>query len=93
LGPNQHRGGLRDPGNPWDYFNPTGDGRNRIDDVLAVLDRYFLNEGEPGYDPDYDRTRVGPNYWNLGPPNWQIRVDDILHAASHFFHDCGEDSG
>ncbi len=83
-------GGLRDFLNPWDYFNPTNDGLNRIDDVLAVVDHYFLREGEPGYeDGKYDRSYVGPNDWNLGPPDGQVLVDDILHAVKQYFHDCG----
>lgn len=88
LGASPRLGGQRDPDNPWDYFNPTRDGTNRIDDVIAVMDHYFASEGEPAYDPIYDRSYLGPNYWNLGAPDSQIRVDDILHVAKQFFHDC-----
>ncbi len=90
-GPDEFLGGRRDYRNPWDYFNPTNDGLNRIDDVLAVVDHYFLREGEPGYDGGkYDRSYVGPNDWNLGPPDGQVLVDDVLHAVKSYFHDCGE---
>lgn len=82
-------GGRRDPDNPWDYFNPTGDRRNRVDDILMVLNHYYLREGQPGYDDKYDRTFLGPNDWNVGPPSGQILVDDILHAVHQYFHDCG----
>jgi hypothetical protein len=90
-------GGLRDAKNPYDYFNPTHDGLNRLDDVLAVVQAYFkddtdANPGLPpyavGYDPDTDRTPIGPNAWNLGPPNGFQRVDDILAIIAQFFHDC-----
>lgn len=98
VGPNSElTGGRRDAKNSYDYFNPTKDGQNRVDDVLEVLNQYFVddtdgNPGEPpftaGYSPQTDRTLLGPNPWNLGPPNGQHRVDDILHAVHSYFHDC-----
>ena len=88
LGPNQLLGGRRDPTNPDDYFNPTGDGLNRVDDILAVVSHYGEDTGDPGYSTDYDRTTLGPNAWNLGPPNGQQRVDDILNAVYQYRHDC-----
>ena len=42
----------------------------------------------PGYNPDTDRTLLGPNPWNLGPPNGQQRTEDILHSVKQYFHDC-----
>jgi hypothetical protein len=89
-GPDEMLGGRRNFFNPWDYFNPTNDGQNRVDDILAVVDHYFLSEGEPGYeDGKYDRSYLGPNDWNLGPPDGQVLVDDVLHALESYFHDCG----
>jgi alpha-tubulin suppressor-like RCC1 family protein len=93
-------GGRRSHKNPWDYFNPTGDGENRVDDILDVVSQYFEDEflpsppnppdtPNPDYDQRYDRTLVGPNPWNLGPPDGLQRVDDILHAVHSYFHDCG----
>ena len=90
-GPDEHLGGRRSHVNSWDYFNPTNDGENRVDDVLVVVNHYFIDEGQPGYDQKYDRTYVGPNPWNLGPPNGQQRVDDILDQVKQYFHDCGKD--
>jgi Tol biopolymer transport system component len=84
----QTSGGLRDSGNPWDYFEPTHNHQNRIDDVLKVVHQFFKDSGNPAYNPDTDRTYVGPNPWNLGPPDGQQRVDDILHSVHQFFHDC-----
>jgi lysophospholipase L1-like esterase len=89
FGPRAEEGGRRDPTNPWDYFNPTSDGQNRIDDLLAVVRHYFLEEGDPEYDVRYDRTYLGPNAWNLGPPDGRILVHDIVYAMSSFYHDCG----
>jgi lysophospholipase L1-like esterase len=89
FGPRAMEGGRRDPTNPWDYFNPTRDGQNRIDDLLAVVRRYYHQEGDLEYDVRYDRSYVGPNAWNLGPPDGRILVHDIVHAMSSFYHDCG----
>jgi len=93
----QNSGGNRDPLNPNDYFNPTHDGQNRIDDVPLAVQAYFKdeNDGNPGmapyaadYNPDKDRTLVGPNVWNLGRPDGLQRIDDILNAVKQYFHDC-----
>lgn len=84
-------GGLRDPFNHYDYFNPTADGMDRIDDVLAVVDEYFLDDppGNIDYSSLTDRTGVlGANDWNVGPPNGQQRVDDILFVVKQYFNDC-----
>lgn len=88
LGPIAMAGGQRSPINPWDYFNPTGDGLNRVDDILAVLNKYFVDAPNPSYTAATDRTFVGPNPWNLGPPNGLQRVDDVLLIRNHYFHDC-----
>ncbi len=94
LGPDEKLGGRRDPTNPWDYFNPTKDGVNRVDDILKVVGQYFKDQylptGKPNpeYNVNTDRTYVGPNRWNLGPPNGQQRVDDIRNAVYSYFHDC-----
>jgi len=87
-------GGRRSPKYQWDYFNPTGDGENRVDDVLAVVDQYYMDDSdgvppfEPGYTQATDRTLDGPNDWNTGPPNGLQRVDDILNIVKQYFHDC-----
>jgi hypothetical protein len=91
-------GGRRDYLNPYDYFNPTHDHQNRVDDILKVVQQFFkddhdANPGLPpyvsGYNPDTDRAVIGPNVWNLGIGNGQQRVDDILASVKQFFHDCG----
>jgi hypothetical protein len=90
LNGNQQQGGLRDPFNRWDYMNPTLDGQNRVDDILATVNQYFIDEGNPEYNEETDRTGLvpGPGGWNLGPPNGQQRVDDILASVKSYFHDC-----
>jgi len=81
-------GGGRNAKSPYDYFNPTGDRKNRIDDILAVIDQYYVDEGNSGYNPDTDRTLLGPDAWDTGPPNGLQRVDDILNSVKQYFHDC-----
>jgi alpha-tubulin suppressor-like RCC1 family protein len=90
-------GGRRDYFNPDDYYNPSHDGVNRVDDILLVVQAYFDDDDdgnpglppyEPGYAPDFDRTYVGPLAWNLGPPNGLQRVDDILNQVKQYYNDC-----
>ena len=89
LGPDPNRGGRRDPSYPWDYFNPTGDGHNRIDDILAVVAKYYISAGDARYSTAVDRGGfTGPNPWNLAPPDGRVRVDDILAAVRAYHQDC-----
>ena len=90
-------GGVRNSKSFWDYFNPTLDKENRVDDILVVVQAYFNDDDdgnpglppyEPGYNPDMDRTLAGPNLWDTGPPNGLQRVDDILNIVNQYFHDC-----
>jgi len=97
LNINQATGGFRDPFNHYDYFNPSGDKQNRVDDILDVVGQYHMddNDGNPGlppyvsgYDPETDRTPLGSDAWSLGKPNGQQRVDDILASVKQYHHDC-----
>jgi subtilisin family serine protease len=99
FGQDERLGGRRNPLNQWDYFNPTHDGKNRVDDILAVVHQYNKNRYLPSPpnppntpNPDYttatDRSFVGPNLWNLGPPDGMQGVDDILYAVAQYRHDC-----
>jgi alkaline phosphatase D len=88
LGSDYLRGGQRNPLDKWDYFNPSGDGRNRIDDVLQVVHQFFVDSANPDYTLATDRTLAGPEAWRTGPPDGKQRVDDILAAVHNFFNDC-----
>jgi hypothetical protein len=98
LGSNQLQGGLRDPFNPWDYMDASNNGTVGINDIVLVVGQFFKddNDGSPGlppyaagYNPDTDRTPIiGGNPWNLGPPNGQQRINDILLQARQFLHNC-----
>ncbi len=88
VGPNAWSGGDRDPLDPWDYFNPTRDGLNRSDDIIAVVDRYFVDSGMPDYSADYDRTIISMSAWLTGKPDGRERVDDVLAIVRQYNHDC-----
>ena len=89
LGPDESLGGRRDPQNSYDYMNPTADGVNRGDDILYVVQQFQIDQGNPSYDSRADRTYLGPNVWNLGPPDGKERGADILSQVLSFQHDCG----
>lgn len=88
LGGDHLSGGQRNPLDEWDYFNPSGDGDNRIDDVLQVVHQYFVDSENPNYTLATDRTFAGPEAWQTGPPDGKQRVDDILAAVRSYFNDC-----
>jgi len=86
----QTSGGLRDPQNPWDYFNPTHDGINRTDDITRIVQRYGHDDnGDPLYSAAYDRTSLAGGFtWQFGPPDGIIRTADITAAVLSYGHDC-----
>jgi hypothetical protein len=88
LGPNEWLGGRRDPVNQWDFFDPNHDGQHTMADVLIVVQHYGQTSTSPDYSPDVDRTSPGPNYWNLGPPNGKISIEDVLAAARIYHQNC-----
>jgi hypothetical protein len=91
LGDNRFAGGLRDPMNHYDYPDPTGDRYHRSDDLLATVLAYFQDDppGNPDMKSRTDRTAIpGANTWNLGPPNGQQRIDDILAMLKQYGNDC-----
>jgi hypothetical protein len=86
LSSSEQTGGRRDGANQWDFFDPdksVGSERiHRVGDILAVGNHYHLN------DADYNRSYVGPNDWNLGPPDGLINIEDVLFARAAYFNDC-----
>jgi PKD repeat protein len=88
LGDNERVGGQRAPLNPWDYFNPSEDGQNRIDDVIDVVEQAFVDAGQPGYRLETDRSFTSPALQDVGPPDGLQRVEDVLGIVAQYFHDC-----
>ena len=67
--------------------------RYRTDDAngAAIINRNSdpLSVPPPGgYHPAFDRTRVGLNPWNLGPPDGRIRIDDVSNIIQQYRNDC-----
>jgi hypothetical protein len=82
-------GGVRNYLSPWDYFNPTKDGQNRIDDILAVISQFSVGYPGAGYTTQTDRSAlVGPNPWDLGPPDGVQDIADVLAIIYQYAHDC-----
>jgi hypothetical protein len=85
-------GGMRDPYNGWDFFDtPPYDRAVSIADINRILDRFGAVAGFPGppfYSSSFDRRPIGPNHWNIGPPDGRITIVDIRLAASQFSHTC-----
>jgi hypothetical protein len=85
-------GGLRDPLNRWDYFNPekvNTPHAQTVADILKVVSQYGKNQGNAAYTIDTDRTAIiGGNVWNLGPSDGQQTVADILAAVKQYNQNC-----
>jgi hypothetical protein len=88
----QGSGGLRDPLNRWDLFNPekvNTPHKQTVSDILKVNAQYGINQGNPAYTIDTDRTVIiGGNVWTLGPPDGQQTVADTLAANKQYNHNC-----
>jgi hypothetical protein len=91
LGPDETQGGRRDPNNPWDFYDVSGDGVVTLaDDIFAVAASFGPQNG-PLYVAQRDRSSPAPGAdpWALGPPDGAINVlDDVYGAAVQFGHRC-----
>ncbi len=85
-------GGMRDPFDPWDFFDtPVPDGAVTVGDIAQAVVRFGGTAGPPavrGYHQAYDRTLAGPNRWNSGPPDGAVSVADIMVMVHQFGHTC-----
>ena len=96
-GPDETLGGLRDPHNPWDFYDVLGPGAalplDRVidlpNDILGVI-QHFSPSGAPPYDIAFDRgPSSGPNPWNMTAPDGVIDLpNDILGVIMQFEHSC-----
>jgi hypothetical protein len=88
-GPDEAFGGLRNPLNPWDFFDVTADGLVDFSDSLDVLS-YFGDAGAAATPGDLrDRDVGGPNGWNLVESNTGVDFTDVLNTLLSFGHSCG----
>jgi hypothetical protein len=92
LSDSQTAGGLRDPYNRWDFFNPekvNTPHTQTVSDIIKVVQQFGKDQGNVNYTIDTDRTAVpGGNGWNLGPPDGKQSVADILAAVKQFGQNC-----
>ena len=83
LGTDPRQGGLRDPNNPWDFFDVNFDGVVSILDLLLLLQHYPSNDdqgrapinrySDPSTTPDPEPRRYHPRFdrsMHLGPGGW-----------------------
>jgi hypothetical protein len=103
LSDSQAGGGMRDPSNPYDFFDPAkldASHKHNAADILAVQQGFGIHEWivnnpgavlkpNPNYNSNLDRTAInGSNAWNLGPGNGYITAVDILAAQKSYGHNC-----
>ena len=90
-------GGLRDPNNPYDFYDVLGAGGGPPDgiidlpnDILGVIQHFAPLGTEPEYDVQFDRgPSAGPNPWNMTAPDGVIDLpNDILGVILQFGHNC-----
>ena len=96
-GSDETMGGLRDPANPWDFYDVLGPGAalpidgiiDLPNDVLGVV-QHFAPTGAAPYDVQFDRgPSSGPNPWNMTAPDGVIDLpNDILGLIIQFGHSC-----
>ena len=103
LGSTAVLGGARNPKRFWDFFD-TPDNSNVRDRAITIADigrivARFGTTGDPagdplspppaiGYHTAFDRTPVGPELWNLGPPDGAVTIQDIGLMVAQFGHSC-----
>jgi hypothetical protein len=103
LSDSQAGGGMRDPSNQMDFFDPAkldASHKHNAADILAVQQAFGIHEWvvnnpglvlkpNPNYDSNKDRTAInGSNPWNLGRGNGYVTAVDILAAQKSYGHNC-----
>ena len=91
-------GGLRDPNNPWDFFDVNGDKHIDVpNDILPVILAYLQGPNDPGgpgpnYTAAEDRglAKKGAQFaWQRTGPDGSIDVpNDILPIILQYLHSC-----
>ena len=96
TGKDETLGGLRDPVNPWDFYDVAGSADGSADgiidlpnDLLGVI-RHFSPLGQPPYDMRYDRgPQIGEHVWNASAPDGVIDLpNDLLGVIRQLGHRC-----
>ena len=89
LAGNAVLGGDRDPANPWDYYEVSGDGIVDLRDTLVVLQHFGHGPGDDPTDDLLDR-RVLDNGkpWRMGESDSGIDLSDALNNLKSYGHHC-----
>jgi len=94
TGDDETLGGLRDPLNPWDFYDVAGAGGGPPDgvidlpnDILGVV-QHLSWAGGP-YDAAYDRGPYeGAHVWNTTAADGFISLFDVLAVVQQHGHQC-----
>lgn len=90
IGPDRTHGGDRNPLDPWDFYDVSGDGLIDLTDALIILTHFGELPGDPGYNPALDRDLpdiTRPH--SPGPPIVPgIDLTDALVNLLSFGDDC-----
>jgi len=90
LRPVLNQGGIRDPWNPYDWYDINHDGAVAVtSDLLQIA--LANGAGNPNYAPRKDRGVLGygPFGWNKSAPNGNIDItSDVLGAAQQVSQPC-----
>jgi polyvinyl alcohol dehydrogenase (cytochrome) len=80
-------GGLRDPQNPWDFYDVNAS--RKVDAADIALVRAHFNGGgpTPPASARFDRS-AGAHVWAPGPPDGAISALDIALVRASFIHNC-----
>ena len=80
-------GGMRDPQNPWDFYDVNGSQRVDAVDINLVRTRFNGSGPTPPEDMPYDRS-IGAHPWAPGPPDNVINAIDVNGVRASFNHSC-----
>jgi hypothetical protein len=86
-GENPLFGGLRDPANPWDFYDVDGSGKIDSFDIGEVRVRFNPIDPTPPEDEPYDR-HTGAAPWAPNGPDGQIDAIDVNIVRASFNHEC-----
>ncbi len=97
VGPDEGAGGLRDPKNPYDYYDVASPAGQKIrdgvidlpNDFLALVAHFGEQEGvDPEYDSFFDRGAPGSDPWDMAEPDGIIDQTDVDGMLAQFNHNC-----
>jgi hypothetical protein len=86
LGPEPTHGGGRDPLDPWDFFDVTGDRGIDLADVMSLLERFGAGPGEAERYDRYAPDSARP--WLTAPRHDGVDLHDALTLLASYGQAC-----